>query len=77
METKKLSSYPYYSNSREMSENFPAFCLQPDPIKHIILQYDLREYPISFRGSVPEIFRDGIQKAPFADMVWKYVKEIM
>lgn len=75
IETRKVTSYKYYENSTEMSENFMKFCLSPDPIRHIINQYELKEYLIGIKGLTPEIYQDGIEKKKYIHTVWELVSE--
>lgn len=75
IETRKVTSYKYYENDTEMSDNFLKFCLNPDPIRQICNQYELKEYPIGFKGATPEIYQDGIEKRKYKNIVWELVNE--
>jgi hypothetical protein len=76
IETRELTSKKYYSNTEEMSKNFLSFCVRPEPINQVMMQYDFKEFTIGMKGSVPNIIRDGVIKLPLEKMVWAHVKEI-
>ncbi len=75
IETRKVTSYKYYEDSTEMSENFLKFCLSPYPVRQVMNQYELKEYLIGFKGATPEIYQDGIERKKYIHIVWELVNE--
>jgi hypothetical protein len=72
---QKVSSIDYYTNEEEMSERFISFCLNPEPIRQLLLHYDVARYPL-IPESYPRFYKDGIKNIPLVELLWAQVKDI-
>lgn len=67
IQTNTISSDPYFNDENTFNANFKEFCLEPRPIREILLRIRFDDYPISLKGAQPMLYAEGVSFSTFKE----------